>query len=48
MENGVLCVHSQGSKIIITFINKIPGARKIRTEEIGRQIYFPSTDFARL
>nr|DAW97347.1 MAG TPA: hypothetical protein [Bacteriophage sp.] len=48
MENRVLCIHFQGNRFFITFINRTPGACKIRTEEIGRQIYFPSTDFARV
>ena len=40
MERGVFCIHYQRSIFIITFINKEHGARKIRTEGTGRQIYF--------
>ena len=40
MESGVFCIHYQRSIFIITFINKEHGARKIRTEGTGRQIYF--------
>lgn len=40
MVRGVFCIHYQRSTFFITFINKEYGARKIRTEGTGRQIYF--------
>lgn len=40
MVRGVFCIHYQRSIFLITFINKEYGARKIRTEGTGRQIYF--------